>query len=66
MAAIVAGSCASVAILSTVLIAYLPDAHALVLPLVEPGNEYAMGAVSILASLLMLAVLSVLALSGRE
>ena len=66
MSVIVAGSAVATAILGTVLLSALPDTQVLVQPLVEPGNEYATVAVSILASLPMLAVLGVLALSGRE
>jgi hypothetical protein len=49
-----------------VVTAALPDAQALFLPLTGGGNEYTTAAVSILASLPMLAVMTILALSGRE
>ncbi|MBA2126889.1 hypothetical protein DLM45_11760 [Hyphomicrobium methylovorum] len=66
MSGIVVGTASAIVALGTVLIATIPDAHALMAPLVEPGNEYALVSVSILASLPVLSVLSVLALSGRE
>jgi hypothetical protein len=67
MSGIIVGSAA--AALSTaaiVVIATLPDARALLSPLTENGNEYAIAAASIVASLPMLTVLTVLAISGRE
>jgi hypothetical protein len=51
---------------ATVVIATLPGAQALLSPLTDGGNEYAVAAVSILASVSVLAVMTVLAASGRE
>lgn len=51
---------------ATVVIATLPDAQALLSPLTESGSEYAVAAVSILASVPILAVMTVLAASGRD
>jgi lipid-binding SYLF domain-containing protein len=67
MSGIVIGSAA--AVISTavaVVAATLPDAQSLLSPLTEGGNEYAIAAASVLASLPMLAIMSVLAISGRE
>jgi hypothetical protein len=67
MSGIVAGAAAaSIAAAATVIVATLPDAQALLSPLTEGGNEYAIAAASVLASLPMLAIMSVLAISGRE
>jgi hypothetical protein len=67
MSGIVLGSAAAaVATAVTVVVASLPDAQALISPLTESGNEYAIAAASVFASLPMLAVLTVLAASGRE
>ena len=62
---IVASATAAVATAATVAIATLPDAQALLSPLID-GNEYAVSSVSILASAPILAVMTVLAASGRE
>lgn len=67
MSGIVAASAAAVVTtVATVVFASLPDAQALISPLTEGGNEYAVAAVSVLASLPILAVMTVLATSGRE
>jgi hypothetical protein len=67
MSGIIAGAAAaSIAAAATVIVATLPDAQALLSPLTEGGNEYAIAAASVLASLPMLAIMSVLAISGRE
>jgi hypothetical protein len=62
---IVTSAAAAVATVTTVLAATLPDAQALLSPLID-GNEYAVSTASILASAPILAVLTVLAASGRE
>jgi hypothetical protein len=62
---IVTSAAAAVATVTTVLAATLPDAQALLAPLAD-GNEYALSSVSILASVPILAVMTVLAASGRE
>jgi hypothetical protein len=67
MSAIVAGAAAAViATAATVVVAALPDAQALLSPLTDGGNEYAIETVSVLASIPALAVMAVLATSGRE
>ncbi len=67
MSAIVVGSAAAViATAATVVVAALPDAQALLSPLTEAGNEYAIEAMSVLASIPMLGIMAVLAASGRE
>lgn len=67
MSGIVIGSAAAaVATAATVVVASLPDAQALISPLTEGGNEYAIAVASVLASLPMLGVLTVLAASGCE
>ncbi len=67
MSAIVAGSAAAAIVTAaTVVVAALPDAQALFSPLFEGGNEYAIAAVSVFASIPMLGIMAVLAASGRE
>jgi hypothetical protein len=67
MSVIVAGSAAAaIATVATVVIASLPDAQALLLPLTESGNEYAIATASVLASLPLLGFMAVLATSARE
>ncbi|MET0408417.1 MAG: hypothetical protein ABW006_08615 [Hyphomicrobium sp.] len=67
MSAIIAGSVtAAVATVATVVIAALPDAQALLSPLTESGNEYAVATVSVLASIPVLGIMAVLGVSGRE
>jgi hypothetical protein len=67
MSAIVIGSAAAVvATAVTVVLAALPDAQALLSPLTENGNEYAIATASILATIPMLGIMAVLAASGRE
>jgi len=67
MSGIAIGSVAAViSTAAAVVVTTLPDAQALLSPLTEGGNEYAMAAASVLASLPMLAIMSVLAISGRE
>ncbi|RUO99532.1 hypothetical protein [Hyphomicrobium sp.] len=67
MSGIVAGSAAAaIATAATVVVASLPDAQALLSPLTDGGNEYAVSALSIFASLPMLGIMAVLAASGRE
>jgi hypothetical protein len=63
---IVGTAAAALTTAATVVIATIPDAQALLSPLTENGNEYAVAAASIVASFPMLAVLTVLAVSGRE
>ena len=62
---IVASATAAIATVATVALATLPDAQSLLVPLID-GNEYAVSSVSILASAPVLAVMTVLAASGRE
>jgi hypothetical protein len=52
--------------IATVVGVSLPEAQALLSPLTENGNEFAIGAVSVMASIPALGVMAVLALSGRE
>ena len=66
MSGIIVGSAVAAITTATVLVATLPDAQALLSPLTEGGNEYAIATASVLASLPMLAVMAVLATSGRE
>jgi hypothetical protein len=67
MSGIVAVSAAAaLTTVAAVVIATLPDAQALLSPLTDSGNEYVVAAVSIFASLPILAVMTVLAASGRE
>jgi hypothetical protein len=67
MSVIVAGSAAAaIATVATVVVASLPDAQALLLPLTESGNEYAIATASVLASLPLLGFMAVLATSARE
>ncbi len=67
MSGIVAGSAAfAIATAATVVVAALPDAQALISPLTEGGNEYAIAAASVFASLPALGIMAVLAASGRE
>jgi hypothetical protein len=67
MSGIIIGSAAAViTTAATVVIATLPDAQALFSPLTEGGNEYAVAAVSMMASLPMLGLMAVLAATGRE
>ena len=63
---IVGAAAASIAAAATVIVAALPDAQALLSPLTEGSNEYAIAAASVLASLPILAIMSVLPISGRE
>jgi hypothetical protein len=65
-ATVVASAAAVVTTVATVVIASLPDAQALISPLTEGGNEYAVATLSVLASLPILGVMTVLATSGRE
>jgi len=62
---IAASATAAVATATTVALATLPDVQSLLAPLID-GNEYAVSTVSILASAPVLAVMTVLAVSGRE
>jgi len=67
MSVVVTGSAAAAIVTAaTVVVATFPDAQALLSPLTEGGNEYAIEAASVLASIPMLAVMAVLAASGRE
>jgi hypothetical protein len=67
MSAIVAGSAAAViATAVTVVVASFPDAQALLSPLTENGNEYAVATLSVLASIPMLGFMAVLAVSAKE
>lgn len=56
---------AAVTTVATVVIATIPDAQALLAPLMD-GNEYAVSTASILASVPILAVMTALVASGRE
>lgn len=51
---------------ATVVVATHPDAQALLLPLTDGGNEYAIAALSIVATVSTLAIMTVLVASGRE
>ena len=67
MSVIVAGSAAAaIATVATVVVTSLPDAQALLSPLTEGGNEYAIATASVLASLPLLGFMAVLATSARE
>jgi hypothetical protein len=67
MSGIVFGSAAAAIFTAiAVVTASLPDTQALFLPLTGAGNEYTTAAVSVLASLPMLAVMTILTISGRE
>lgn len=67
MSVAVAGSAAAALVTAvTVVIASFPDAQALLSPLTESGNEYAVAAASVFASIPMLGIMAVLAVSGRE
>jgi hypothetical protein len=67
MSVIVAGSAAAaITTVATVVVASLPDAQALLSPLTEGGNEYAIATASVLASLPLLGIMAVLATSARE
>jgi hypothetical protein len=57
---------AALTTVATVVIATLPDVQALLSPLTDSGNEYTVAAVSIFASVPILAVMTVLAASGHE
>jgi hypothetical protein len=62
---IAASATAAIATRATVILTTLPDAQALLVPLID-GNEYAVSAASVLASVPILAVMAVLAASTRE
>lgn len=67
MSSVVVGSAiAAMTTAATVVVASLPDAQALLSPLTDGGNEYAIATASVLASLPMLGIMAVLAVSGRE
>jgi hypothetical protein len=67
MSGIVAGSAAAaVATAVTIVVAALPDAQAILSPLTEGGNEFAIATASVFASLPALGIMAVLAVSGRE
>lgn len=67
MSVIVVGSAAAaITTVATVVVASLPDAQALLSPLTESGNEYAIATASVLASLPLLGIMAVLATSARE
>jgi hypothetical protein len=67
MSGIIIGSIAAViTTAATVVVATLPDTQALFSPLTEGGNEYAVAALSMMASLPMLGLMTLLAASGRE
>jgi hypothetical protein len=65
-AVVAASAAAAIVTAATVVIATFPDAQALFSPLTEGGNEYAVETASVLASIPMLAIMAVLAASGRE
>ncbi len=67
MSGIILGSAAAAMTTAvTVVVASFPDAQALLSPLTDGGNEYAIATASVLASIPMLGVMAVLAVSGRE
>ncbi|MBY0558986.1 hypothetical protein [Hyphomicrobium sp.] len=63
---VIASAAAAVTTVATVVVAALPDAQALLSPLTEGGNEYAIATMSVLASIPMLGIMAVLATSARE
>jgi hypothetical protein len=63
---VAASAVAAITTAATVVVASLPDAQALLSPLTDSGNEYAIATASVLASLPMLGIMAVLAISGRE
>ncbi|HVZ03484.1 hypothetical protein [Hyphomicrobium sp.] len=67
MSGVIAASAAAAVVTTaaTVALAALPDTQALLAPLTD-GNEYAVSALSILASGPILAAMAILAISGRE
>jgi hypothetical protein len=67
MSGIILGSAAAAMTTAvTVVVASFPDAQALLSPLTDGGNEYAIATASVIASIPMLGVMAVLAVSGRE
>ncbi|MBS0253429.1 MAG: hypothetical protein JSR78_20405 [Proteobacteria bacterium] len=67
MSAVAVGAAGVVIVTAaTVLAAAFPDTQALLLPLTEGGSEFAVPAASVLASLPILGIMAVLAISGRE
>jgi hypothetical protein len=67
MSGIVAASVAAVVTtVATVIVASLPDAQSLLLPLTDGGNEYSVAVTSVLASLPLLGVMAVLSISARD
>lgn len=67
MSAVAVGAAgAALVTAATVLAAAFPDAQALLLPLTEGVSEFAVPAASVLASLPILGIMAVLAVSGRE
>jgi hypothetical protein len=63
---VIASAAAAITTVATVVVAALPDAQALLSPLTEGGNEYAIATASVLASIPMLGIMAVLATSARE
>ncbi|MBS0239653.1 MAG: hypothetical protein JSS54_14520 [Proteobacteria bacterium] len=63
---VVASAAAAITTVATVVVAALPDAQALLSPLTEGGNEYAVTTVSVLASLPILGIMAVFATTARE
>lgn len=65
-ATIIAAAATAITTVATVVVATLPEARDLLSPLTEGGSESLIATVSVLLSLPMLAVMTVLATSGRE
>ncbi|HML31160.1 MAG TPA: hypothetical protein PKE16_20420 [Hyphomicrobium sp.] len=65
LSVVVGSATAAIATALTVVVASLPDAQALLSPLTEGGNEYAVATASVLASIPMLGVLALLALMAK-
>lgn len=63
---VVVGSAAAALVTAlTVVAASLPDAQALLSPLTEGGNEYAVATASVLASVPIISLLALLALTAK-
>lgn len=67
MSATIVASAAAVLIpLTTVMVAAMPEARDVLSPILEGGNEHMIVSISVLASLPLLAIMTVLAASGRD
>lgn len=67
MSAIIAGAATfAVSAATAVVAATMPETQALLTPITEAGNEYVVVAASVLASIPALAIMSALAISGRD